>query len=234
MSDTALSTPLPTALAGPASDTRGTENIGISEMQVPRLAIAQKGSPQIEDGNTKFIDGLKLFGLFNTVTEETYGQGPVEVAIVSFRQYAMLFDDQNKVVEQDVSLNDPRLKFGRDANGRPTRPEATLFFEYFAVKTDTLEPLVLTFKGAGLKAAKQINSLLRLGGGPAWKTTFLITSEKQTSGIFTFGAYKVKRGGPASDEVKAAAESLYSAASAGLLKVEEPTSEKAYDDTVPF
>jgi hypothetical protein len=59
----------------PTDDLTGTENIGLDEVRLPRLAIAQGLSPQIASDHP--VPGLKLYDMFNDLTNEIYGRGPI-------------------------------------------------------------------------------------------------------------------------------------------------------------
>lgn len=219
------------------SDTRGKEGIGAQERTLPRISIAQKTNKEIDPNTPDYIDGLKLYEMFNTVTGENYHKGPINVAFVAFRQFAILFDDANNVVEPNVPLNDPRLQFRRDPNGRPIRPEATLFYEYLAVLPETGEGVVITFKGAGIKTAKRrINSILSVTNGPLWARQFKLSSGQATSGQFTFGAFQVQPGDPTPADVAQMCSDLYDAWTSGQVQAARPQNDEPVvdDDSVPF
>lgn len=50
----------------------GFENITQDELSVPFIAVLQKNSPQVEDGNPRQLAGAKAGMLFNTVTNKLY------------------------------------------------------------------------------------------------------------------------------------------------------------------
>lgn len=50
----------------------GFENMGMEDFAVPFLAILQKNSPQVEEGNAKFMPGAKAGMIINTVTGALY------------------------------------------------------------------------------------------------------------------------------------------------------------------
>src|SRR5689334_5754562 len=58
--------------------TEGSQDITVQDIRLPRLAIAQGLSPQMIPDTSQFIDGLRLFDLFNDVTGEVYGRGPIK------------------------------------------------------------------------------------------------------------------------------------------------------------
>ncbi|KKM78483.1 hypothetical protein LCGC14_1359440, partial [marine sediment metagenome] len=87
-----------TALARPdfiEVGTAGTEDITADDLKLPRLAIAQGLSPQMLPDDSAHIEGLKLFELFNDLTDEIYGKGPLTF-IVGRRQVKRIeFDPED-------------------------------------------------------------------------------------------------------------------------------------------
>ncbi|KKN53713.1 hypothetical protein LCGC14_0599680 [marine sediment metagenome] len=53
----------------------GMENVGAGDVLMPFLGIVQALSPQVEKGHAKFIEGAEVGDLYNTVTNELYGDG---------------------------------------------------------------------------------------------------------------------------------------------------------------
>ncbi len=141
-------------------DTRGHEGLERTDVVLPRLAVAQPTSPELQRGNPKFIPGLAAGDLFNTVSRKAYGPGPVKVVIVRREKpRAVEFNpikDGGGIRDLRVPLTDPRCQFG--PNGEP--PVATVFREYVAILADTYEPIALSFKGTSLKTALALNTLL--------------------------------------------------------------------------
>lgn len=50
----------------------GFEGMSQDELAVPFLIILQKNSPQVEEGNAKYVAGAKAGSILNTVTQELY------------------------------------------------------------------------------------------------------------------------------------------------------------------
>ena len=53
----------------------GMENVGANDILIPFLGVIQALSPQIEKGHAKLIDGAEIGDLYNTVTNELFGDG---------------------------------------------------------------------------------------------------------------------------------------------------------------
>ncbi len=145
---TALTTPLTamqTALAvadGDPNDVRGKGEMDASDLRLPRLALAQKTNDELEPGKPKYLKGLALFQMFNTLTKEIYGNGPINFCVIRRTKKAMEFDKDSKIVRFDVPLTlpdgrpNPDCDFTEGPNGTRIPPKATVFQEYL-VRTAT-------------------------------------------------------------------------------------------------
>jgi hypothetical protein len=217
------------------NDNRGKEHITPDDVTLPRLAIAQKTSPQLEPDKPEYIEGLKLFQLFNTATGDIYGAGPVEFVVVRLDKRAMQFDANNNVIDHDVPLDDPRLQFTTNREGQRVKPEAVLFYDFLVIlAAEPRTPAVLTLKGAGTKTAKKLNSLLRRRRGPAWLDLFKVTASKGGSNNFTYGVYSVALVGDAPADLQLLAENTYEDLSGRHVVTDAVDVPDEGDEAVPF
>lgn len=197
-------TPMQTALAVAdgmdVNDTRGKAEMDQADLKLPRIAIAQKTSDEIDPSKpAKFIKGLTLFQMFNTLTKEIYGNGPVNFCVIRQTKKAMEFDKDNKVVRFNVPLRvngkpNPELDFTEGPNGTRLPPKATLFYEYL-VLLENGDLAMLSLKKTQVSTAKDLNSLLTLRRGAAWGGLYALTSGSKQAGIYTVGNYMVAPAG---------------------------------------
>jgi hypothetical protein len=139
----------------------GTEGLTKEDMIMPRLALAQKMSPEVDPENAKFIEGLEVGDLFNSVHKTIYPE-PIEFVVlkkeppryVEFRP----LDEGGGIIDMNVPANDPRTMFTRGADGKPVKPVATKFYDFVIMLLPSMELIGLSFKSTGLKAAKFINT----------------------------------------------------------------------------
>lgn len=145
---------------------QGLEHIGRNDVLMPRLALAQGLSPQINPDNPVYVDGLKLGDAWNTLTQQIYGRGPWHVAIVRADEtrWVEFFPREagGGVKDPDVKFGDSRTLFTTGEDGKRVPPIATEFRDFVVVFLDTKETVALSFKSTGIKVAKQLNSLLLL------------------------------------------------------------------------
>ena len=150
---------------------RGTENIQRGDIRPPALRLAQAMSPEVKRAEPQYIDGLREGDLFNSITQEIYGDGPVKFLIVNYLGHRNVeFDpnDRNVVIDGNVPDNDPRCNFtmGLDDNNKPIKkkPRATQFKDFLILLLrDGSDPalMTLTLKSTQLKKATRLLSVLQ-------------------------------------------------------------------------
>jgi len=183
---TALATTAPSSVPDYIETSReGLETFSKDDVLIPRLTLAQALSPQVTDGDPKRIPDLKPGMLFNSMTGENYGKSVRVQILRKDALRAMEFfsqDDGGGVKDPNVSMNDPRTRFG--PNGE--KPAATTFRDYIArilppEGVDREPELVaLSFKSSGLAAAKALNGFIALRRtSPIYAGAYQITSDTQ-------------------------------------------------------
>ena len=190
---------------GADSGVLGNEGIGREDILMPRLGIAQKMSPEIDMTNARYIEGLQFTDMFNSVTKQVYGKGPIHFLIL--RRYDPRYvefkpiEEGGGIVDRDVPADDPRTKFG--PNGE--KPVATMFYDYVILMLNGLnfeEPLAnvigFSLKSSGIKAAKHLNFLINQRGKKLiCKGLYTVTAgyevDKKSQG--TYAVYKIKNAG---------------------------------------
>jgi hypothetical protein len=145
---------------------KGLEHIQREDLQLPRLALAQGLSPQIDKDAPEYIEGLSLGDAFNSETGQVLGRGPWEIAIIRADppRYVEFIprDEGGGVKDPNVPPGDPRTEFTQDEDGNAVPPKATKFYDFLAVFLDNREMIALSFKSTGLKVARHLNTLMKL------------------------------------------------------------------------
>jgi hypothetical protein len=157
------------------------ETYTLDEVQLPRLAIAQGLSPQLVPTEGKYIKGLVIGQMFNDVTSEIYGEGPVTVVPVKDHTTRIEFDPNDRTVpiDRDVPAGDPRLKWTKDANGKGVPPRATEFAELVCLLLRPGKPpekIVVSIK----QTNKQMRAAAKL-----WRTHIALRGTKIYTGLYT-------------------------------------------------
>lgn len=192
-----------------SGDRRGKENLNLERLVLPRVAAAQKTSPEIDQTSDRYIEGLRMFEMFNSLTQEQYGNGPLKFAVVRSLPFkAMQFDGNQNVVDFDVKQGDPRLDFTTNEKGERVKPLATEFKEYLVILEDG-SVAALSFKSTQIKVSAKLDSFIQFRVGAAWMGMYQITSRGKT---FPGGAatqFNILPAGKTPPEIVKAAEELY-------------------------
>jgi len=186
-----------------SSDMSGTEDIALNEVRLPRLAIAQGLSPQLVPDEGSYIKGLVIGDMFNDVTGEVYGRGPLTLVPVLRHVTRIEFDPLNKGVplDRNVPANDPRMMW---IDNKP--PRATEYVEFASLllrKGKKPEKLIVSIKTTNKyqkKAAELWTTLVVNREGAIYTGMYNLSSKmekgKNKEGQDTlFGVFVVKNAG---------------------------------------
>lgn len=181
-------------------DVTGTEGITADELRLPRLSFAQGLSPQMMPNDPVYIQGLTLFQMFNDITQEIYGMGPMEfvpvrrdVKYIQFRPR----EEGGGVLDLNVAPNDPRTRWTVE-DGERKPPKATRFVEFVVLlmKEDAApQPIVLSIKPTNKlsrKAEEFLTGRIKLTGKPIYAGLYTVSSyaDKNDKGTFAVPVIK--------------------------------------------
>ncbi len=176
------------------SESFGTENIGKDDVLMPRLALAQAQSPQLIEGDPKFVEGLGIGHLFNSLTDTVYGKGPVDFSVIRVdppRGIEFLpLEEGGGIKDFDVALNDPRMQWDGDK-----KPVATKFYDFIVMLWPSQEVIVLSLKSSGLKVARKLNALIQCRAAPVYSGKYTLTTSMAKGPAGSYATYVVKNNG---------------------------------------
>jgi hypothetical protein len=219
-----------------AADVRGKEGIEQGDLLLSRIAIAQKMSPEVDaDNEAKFIDGLKVGDLFDTVTREVYGPGPIKFTIVRpVDKSAKVLDKEGNVLEWDVDFNDPRCEFTQGEGQTRNPPVATRFYNFLVLLNDSPDfPVVLSMKRTQVPIAKNLMTLMARRPGPIFAGSYTVRTVTQEGPNGPFKNFAINPAGAAPDTVRALAEGWYTKLQTAAYRVEDGPETKSPEEP-PF
>ena len=221
---------------------QGVETIGQDDVRPPRLLICQAGSPQRKPDDPKQIIGLNELDMFNDLSGEIYGRGPLKIVIVQALgarhiQFAPM-EEGGGVLDYDVKPTDPRALFTTNEKGERVKPVATKFYDYLAWLPDYQDIIAWSLKSSQLKIALRVNGMMKLplkfGGQvhmkpPAWARTFSLTTAMEKSDSFSWGSYNLKNEGVTDEDTREICKTLYDSYSKKNVVIERDDHD---DDTL--
>jgi hypothetical protein len=161
---------LPEHLRGEVGNKAGKDNVNRDDILIPRLGLAQALSPQLKKSNEAYIPELRPGQFFNSVTGEIYGEEVQIVPLFFFRSFIQFNPISAgggivKMYGQDEMPPASDLAF---IDGK--QPVCTEFKNRMSLllKNGTFDPVVVSFKSTGLKAARRWNFLIAEKNLPAY------------------------------------------------------------------
>lgn len=196
-------------------DITGTEGIGVNDLRLPRLAIAQGLSSQLIEGDSSYIKDLKMFDLFNDLTGTVYGKGPLTFIVCRRDVRYIEFEDRDKgggILDINVTADGEaqrkdlnpdyvsRLEWTVGPNGERIPPRATKFVEFIILllMEDRLEPIVLSIKDTNKfnrRASEKLTGLIKLRQKPIYAGLYTIASKTEKNDNGTFGVPVIQDAG---------------------------------------
>jgi hypothetical protein len=191
---------VPDFLQAHLGQSTGLEDVDQSDILIPRLGLCQALSPQKRKSHASYIEDLKEGDLFNTVTQEIYGESLEVIVLFFFKNRIKYFDidagggidcissngiDMGRISPDGCSV----CKFSTFGNGeevvegeKQSPPECTLYHNFMLIETKTMSPLAASFKSTGLKVSKQLNAQIRMSRLPMYAKRYKISSVTARSG----------------------------------------------------
>jgi hypothetical protein len=232
---------LPEHLRGELGNTAGRENVGREDVLIPRLCVAQALSPQLKKSNEAYMPDLEPGQFFNSVNGQIYGES-VRVIPLSFFKTFIEFkpiNDGGGIVKMYAPGQVPPLADMAFTDGK--QPKVTEFKNRFGLilKDDgTVEPIVVSFKSTGLKAAKRWNYLIAERNLPAYAFVYNFTVKTMTGKGNEWFGMSIERGDYTPAPLYAAAESYFKSLQEAGVQVDvsglEPETANGEGEPAPF
>lgn len=210
---------------------RGSENVGMEDLVVPRIELVQALSPCLKKNDAAYIEGAEVGMLFNSVTRELYGFKAIVIPVHFKKQFLVWKNRKNGGGFGGA------YDTAQDANERikQEKPEDQQYWE----PQDTAQQLVLVVKGDGtteealvsmsrtkMKVSKNWNSLIRLNGNDRFSRTYVLFSvDEMNSTGDDYKNFAVANGGFPDELHYKKAEALYEAVASGERKIVMDTSD---------
>jgi hypothetical protein len=182
---------VPEFLRSEVGNYAGMESVEQTDILLPRLGLCQALSPQRKKGHASFIEGLNEGDLFNTLTQEIYGDELEIVALFFFKnriKYFSLVDGGGIDCISTNGVDGGRIspvgcascKFSVWGNGAMDdehgndAPECTLYHNFMAWVPSAGTPIAISYKSTGLKMSKQLLGAIRLTRLPMYAKKYLV------------------------------------------------------------
>lgn len=216
---------------------RGSENVEMTDLVIPRIEIAQALSPVLKKNDPNYIEGCEQGDLYNSVTFERYGPNIVVVPVFFKKQYlcwrhrddgggfAGAFDnleDANARIEEEHAKRRAEGKSEERWEAIETAQQLVLVVR----KDGGIDEAVVSMAKTKLKVSRQWNSLIRMNGNDRFSRTYaLFAVDEQNAKGDDYKNFAVANGGFPSEAVYRRAEALYAAMASGSRKMNVDSSD---------
>jgi len=218
---------------------RGNENVGTSDLVIPRLEIAQLLSPCLKDSKPEYIAECREGDIYNTVTRGVFPRetGVLVIPILYKKEYLVWKDRKEgggfRGSFATIGEANERIAGEKDAQfltAAETGQQLVLVVNEDG-STDESMLAMVSMSRTKLKVSKNWNSLIRLNGGDRFSRVYrLITSDEQNSNGDEYKNFQVMAAGFPEEGAYALAETIYESVASGALQYKMDTSQEGAED----
>lgn len=212
---------------------RGSEDVGIDDITLPRIEVLQALSPQIKKSDPKYIEGAEQGIIFNTVSGELYGDAIVFIPIV-FRKEWIVWQTRDAgggFVSSHSSEEEAMAAY--DSLDKPEDHEVNLHavnFVYILRDNGALEEAVFSWSRSKLKVSRKLNALVQMNPGDRFSKAYRLKAIEEKGKKGEYYSYDIKPLGYVAEADYRRAEKLFTAIKAGERKVAYGTNEGDVED----
>lgn len=224
---------LPAHLQG-KTEVRGSENVGSSDIIIPRIEIVQAQSKCLKRTDPGYIATAKPGMLYNNVTREVLGSQAI-VCPVFFKKEWLLWIDRKAPGASGTGgfrgaygSEADALRAKRDLGDDGKNILVTETHQQFLIVVNSagkMEDAVLSASRTKLKVSRNWNSLIRMAGGDRFARLYKLTTAEESNDKGDFWNYAISAFGYAPEAVYRRAEKIYDMAAKGLVEAD-----RTFDD----
>jgi len=207
---------------------RGSENVGVEDITIPRLELVQSLSPQRKKTDPQYIEGAEEGMFFNSVSKQLYGESVIFVPVFFRKEYIIWKDRKHGggffgayATEQEA------YKAIEDQDLNPEIHEVVDTAQHFGLIVNDptpdnpkVEEIVISMNKSKMKVNRQLNTMIRMAGGDRFERAYKISSVVDANKAGEeYMNLSVKQLGFVSEPIYRAAEQVYEAISSGAKDV---------------
>lgn len=217
---------------------RGSENVEMADVAIPRIEIVQALSPCLKKSDAGYIEGAEQGMLYNSVTRELYGHKALVIPVL-FKKQWLVWKDRKAGggfggAYDTVQEANERIKQEPPEDHVKWIPQDTAQQLVLVVKSDgSTEEAIVSMSRTKLKVSKNWNSIIRLNGNDRFSRMYvLFTVEETNNNGDEYKNFAIANGGYPVELHYKKAEALYEAVASGERKVVMDVSDANGDDPV--
>lgn len=201
----------------------GNENVGASDLVLPRLQIIQSLSPELKASSPKYIAGAKQGDIFNTLNRTTYPDGIRFCDVYYRKEYAVFVSRQEGGGYRGSFPRQEDALAYIESSPERQRLEVTEMAIHFILILDeegnVISEAVLPMKSTQLKVSRNLNGMIRercRGNMDRFSGTWKLTTQNEVNKKGEFYNYVITAGPWATAETFEQAKKTYRDITGGL------------------
>lgn len=213
-------------------DNSGSEEVGMSDITIPRIELVQALSPCRIKSEDAYIEGAEEGMLYNTVTNELYGE-TLQVIPVYFTKQWLVWVDRKKMQSPPQSFfgaynsleeaNEAieSMDLGENENLRPMLEAIETAQNYcLTVVGGDVQQVLISMAKTKLKIARDWNSLIRRNMGARYSSVYTIGASYEKKPKGSYYNYSIANSGEAGKVARVGDREVYEKAAemCNLLK----------------
>lgn len=211
-----------TAPAWATKSNKGSEDVTSNDMVLPRINVLQALSPQINKRDSGYIDGAEQGIIFNTVTNELYGESVTFVPVKFKKEFVVwkLRTAGGGFCGAYDSMGEAVAAVGAMQN--PADYEAVESHQHFVMlltATGT-EEAVFSMTKSMLKTSRSLNTLVQIAGVSRFAKAYKAVAVEVSGDKGVYWSLKVNAAGFVSKEIHDKGEALCDMITAGMATVD--------------
>jgi len=171
---------VPDYLREDMSSSAGNENIGSDDLLIPRIIQAQALSPQVDKSDPKYIEGLEVGDLFNSLSNAIY-PNPTVIVPFAFEKTWPVYkkrEHEGGLVGICSSEEEAKKLMSEQDNPDYCEVQPTHVHWVFAQDAnDKWDAAAIHMYSTKLTTSKSLNTLIRMRGGARWGCMFDLASK---------------------------------------------------------
>lgn len=208
---------------------RGSEDVGMDDIILPRIDVLQALSPQIKKKDPKYIEGAEQGILFNSVTGELYGDSLQFVPVVFKREFIVWQDRDAGGGFKGAFPTAEQAERERSMQENPDQLEVVeTHVHYIIILRDDgkLEEAVLSLAKSKRKVSRTLNTLVQMVPVDRFARVYKLSAVEASGPKGDYWNVDVKNVGYAPEEAYKKGEEMYKAVMAGERGIDRSTGDE--------
>lgn len=207
---------------------RGSEDVGMDDIILPRIDVLQALSPQIKKKDDKYIEGAEQGMVFNTVTGELYGDRIRFIPVKFSREYIIWQDRDSGGGFRGAFQDEDEAEAARRNMENPDLLEVVethVHYVLLVLEGGKLEEAVLSLSKSKRKVSRKLNTLVAQTGYDRFAKQYELRAVEVSGPKGDYWSFDVVPVGFATQDQFKQGEKTYEAIVGGQRKIDRTADE---------